>query len=129
MIASPAFSGKKYAVYGLARSGLATVDALAASGAEGRIADWLRADTEFHLLIGRTARNERLARAIEEGRAGLFRPVGAVWARLEDRAHDQHAEIHAAIGDGDGERAAAAMTAHLEATRADVHAVSGRTRR
>jgi UDP-N-acetylmuramoylalanine--D-glutamate ligase len=34
MIASSAFSGKKYAVLGLARSGLATVEALAASGAE-----------------------------------------------------------------------------------------------
>jgi UDP-N-acetylmuramoylalanine--D-glutamate ligase len=34
MIASPAFAGKKYAVYGLARSGLATVQALLASGAE-----------------------------------------------------------------------------------------------
>jgi len=34
MITSPAFAGKRYAVLGLARSGLATVDALAASGAE-----------------------------------------------------------------------------------------------
>ncbi|HEV7661274.1 MAG TPA: UDP-N-acetylmuramoyl-L-alanine--D-glutamate ligase [Allosphingosinicella sp.] len=34
MIASPAFRGKCYAVLGLARSGLATVEALAASGAE-----------------------------------------------------------------------------------------------
>jgi UDP-N-acetylmuramoylalanine--D-glutamate ligase len=34
MIASPAFRGKRYAVLGLARSGLATVEALAASGAE-----------------------------------------------------------------------------------------------
>ena len=34
MITSPAFAGKKYAVYGLARSGMATVDALLASGAE-----------------------------------------------------------------------------------------------
>jgi len=33
MIASPAFAGKKYAVLGLARSGLATVRALLASGA------------------------------------------------------------------------------------------------
>jgi UDP-N-acetylmuramoylalanine--D-glutamate ligase len=33
VIASPAFSGKSYAVYGLARSGLATVEALLASGA------------------------------------------------------------------------------------------------
>ncbi len=34
MIVSPAFSGKRYAVLGLARSGLATVDTLLASGAE-----------------------------------------------------------------------------------------------
>jgi UDP-N-acetylmuramoylalanine--D-glutamate ligase len=33
MITSPAFSGQSYAVYGLARSGLATVEALLASGA------------------------------------------------------------------------------------------------
>jgi UDP-N-acetylmuramoylalanine--D-glutamate ligase len=33
MIASPAFAGKSYAVLGLARSGLAAVEALAASGA------------------------------------------------------------------------------------------------
>ncbi len=34
MIASPAFAGKRYAVLGLARSGVATVEALVASGAE-----------------------------------------------------------------------------------------------
>jgi UDP-N-acetylmuramoylalanine--D-glutamate ligase len=34
MITSPAFAGRSYAVYGLARSGLATVEALLASGAE-----------------------------------------------------------------------------------------------
>jgi UDP-N-acetylmuramoylalanine--D-glutamate ligase len=34
MIASPTFSGKSYAVYGLARSGIATVEALLASGAQ-----------------------------------------------------------------------------------------------
>ena len=34
MITSRAFAGRKYAVYGLARSGLATVEALLASGAE-----------------------------------------------------------------------------------------------
>ena len=33
MITAKAFAGKKYAVYGLARSGLATVKALIASGA------------------------------------------------------------------------------------------------
>ena len=34
MIVSPAFAGKSYAVLGLARSGLATVEALLASGAK-----------------------------------------------------------------------------------------------
>ncbi|MFM2098588.1 MAG: UDP-N-acetylmuramoyl-L-alanine--D-glutamate ligase, partial [Pseudomonadota bacterium] len=34
MITSSAFRGKRYAVLGLARSGLATVEALVASGAE-----------------------------------------------------------------------------------------------
>ncbi|HKP33900.1 MAG TPA: UDP-N-acetylmuramoyl-L-alanine--D-glutamate ligase, partial [Sphingomicrobium sp.] len=34
MITARAFAGRKYAVYGLARSGLATVAALLASGAE-----------------------------------------------------------------------------------------------
>ena len=34
MITSPAFAGNSYAILGLARSGLATVQALAASGAD-----------------------------------------------------------------------------------------------
>ena len=34
MITARAFAGKHYAVYGLARSGLATVEALIASGAK-----------------------------------------------------------------------------------------------
>ena len=40
MITSPAFRGRRYAVLGLARSGLATVEALAASGAEVTAWDW-----------------------------------------------------------------------------------------
>jgi UDP-N-acetylmuramoylalanine--D-glutamate ligase len=42
VITSPAFAGKKYAVLGLARSGLATVEALVASGA--RVTAWDRQD-------------------------------------------------------------------------------------
>ena len=105
---------------------LARLDELAEHGAEGRIGDWLRADTEYHVLIGRAGRNPLLLGAIERGRAGMFNPVGAVWARLEEAAHDQHAEILAAITAGDGDRAAAAMTAHIEGTRADVAAVRRR---
>jgi UDP-N-acetylmuramoylalanine--D-glutamate ligase len=42
MITSPAFAGKRYAVLGLARSGLATVEALVASGAQ--VTAWDRQD-------------------------------------------------------------------------------------
>jgi UDP-N-acetylmuramoylalanine--D-glutamate ligase len=42
VITSPAFTGKRYAVLGLARSGLATVEALVASGA--RVTAWDRQD-------------------------------------------------------------------------------------
>jgi UDP-N-acetylmuramoylalanine--D-glutamate ligase len=52
MITSPAWSGKKYAVLGLARSGRATVDALLASGAEVLVWDD-RADAREPFL-GRT---------------------------------------------------------------------------
>ena len=38
MITARAFAGKHYAVYGLARSGLATIEALLASGA--RVTAW-----------------------------------------------------------------------------------------
>ncbi|MFN3510895.1 MAG: UDP-N-acetylmuramoyl-L-alanine--D-glutamate ligase, partial [Tsuneonella troitsensis] len=42
MITSPAFAGKRYAVLGLARSGLAVVESLVASGA--RVTAWDRQD-------------------------------------------------------------------------------------
>jgi DNA-binding FadR family transcriptional regulator len=96
-----------------------------ASG-KGAVSDWLRADGEYHLLIARIARNERLAQAVEDARAGMFLPIGAVWGGLEERAHLMHAELHDAIVGGEPEHAASAMTAHIEATRADIHAVVGR---
>ncbi len=58
MIVSDAFAGKSYAVLGLARSGLATVDTLAASGA--RVVAW-------------DSREE--ARALVEGKAEIADPM------------------------------------------------------
>ncbi len=52
MITSSAFAGKRYAVLGLARSGLATVEALLASGAEVMAWDE-KADARDHLLSSR----------------------------------------------------------------------------
>src|SRR5690606_38929776 len=51
MIASPAFRGKLYAVLGLARSGMATAEALLASGAE--VVAWDRREGPRELLAGR----------------------------------------------------------------------------
>ncbi len=99
------------------------LEALAATGAEGAVSDWVRADGEFHLLIARMSRNPRLMAAIEESRAGMFLPIGAVFGRLESRAHVMHAELHESIVAGDADRAGMAMTAHVEATLADVRAL------
>jgi len=51
MIVSPAFYGKRYAVLGLARSGMATVDSLLASGAE--VTAWDRRPGPCEELAGR----------------------------------------------------------------------------
>ncbi len=53
MITSPAFTGKKYAVLGLARSGAATVEALLASGAE--VVAWDRQENARAPFEGRIA--------------------------------------------------------------------------
>jgi GntR family transcriptional repressor for pyruvate dehydrogenase complex len=111
----------KAEVAALARA-LARLDRLAAHGAERRVGDWLREDSDYHVLIGKAARNGLLLRAIKAGRAGMFNPVGALWGRLEGAAHDQHAVIFDAISAGDGTRAAKAMAIHIEGTRADVAA-------
>ena len=66
MITSPAFSGKRYAVLGLARSGRAVVDALAASGAEVMAWDASeKAREELRALLPGTARGT--ARSAVEG--------------------------------------------------------------
>lgn len=53
MIVSPIFRGKRYAVLGLARSGLATVESLLASGAD--VTAWDRRETPREQLAGRVA--------------------------------------------------------------------------
>ena len=64
MITSPAFRGKRYAVLGLARSGVATVEALLASGAQ--VTAWDRSEE------ARTALLPRRGRGTAEGGGGVF---------------------------------------------------------
>ena len=63
MITSPAFRGKRYAVLGLARSGLATVDALVASGAE--VTAWDSNEEARAKVQGKRRREPRTAKAEE----------------------------------------------------------------
>lgn len=59
MMRSPAFAGKRYAVLGLARSGLATVEMLLASGAH--VIAWDAREEPRHLLAGRVELADPLA--------------------------------------------------------------------
>ena len=67
MITAKAFAGKHYAVYGLARSGIATVEALLASGA--RVTAWDARDKARNSLLplggdGARSAAEGAARAV-----------------------------------------------------------------
>ncbi|HYU95449.1 MAG TPA: UDP-N-acetylmuramoyl-L-alanine--D-glutamate ligase, partial [Sphingomicrobium sp.] len=57
MITAKAFAGKHYAVYGLARSGLATVEALLASGA--KVTAWDAKEEARNMLLPGTGRWQR----------------------------------------------------------------------
>lgn len=74
-------------------------------------------DTEFHLAIARASHNPYLIEAVETGRINMLRPVGGVFSRLHVGVNYQHAEIAEAICEGKPDEAAAAMHAHIEATR------------
>ena len=56
MIASPAFRGRRYAVLGLARSGLATVEALVASGAQ--VTAWDEKEEARAVLLSSLSRSD-----------------------------------------------------------------------
>jgi FMN reductase len=86
----------------------------------GAVARFHRADTEFHVAIARAARNPLLEAAVADARARLFLPLGAVFSGLRAGADDLHDAILDAIATGDGERAAATMAAHIEATRSEI---------
>ena len=95
MITSPAFVGKKYAVLGLARSGLATVDALVASGAE--ILAWDNREEARDAVVGK-ARIGDLLTADLSGYSGIVVSPGVPLNRhpIAGKARDSGVPI---IGD------------------------------
>lgn len=76
------------------------------------------ADSAFHHAIAVAARSPRLEAAIGQARGLLFLPADALaYPPGDDRSFCDHGWIAAAVRDGDEDRAAAAMRAHIEITR------------
>jgi GntR family transcriptional regulator, transcriptional repressor for pyruvate dehydrogenase complex len=87
------------------------------SGADGG-SSFRAADSAFHRAIAIAARSPRLEAAIDEARGLLFLPADALaYPPGTDRSRGDHRWIAAAVRDGDADRAAAAMRAHIESTR------------
>lgn len=95
MIVSPAFAGKRYAVLGLARSGMATVEALLASGAQ--VTAWDAREEPRVALEGRVTLADPLAIDLT-GYAGVVVSPGVPLNRHPIAAHARAAGVPV-IGD------------------------------
>lgn len=93
------------------------------------IARFQAADSAFHLTIAQASGNPMLLKAVEDARARMFLPIGAVFSRLEDNANDFHGLILTSIEARDGEAAAAAMGAHIVEGRRRLEAMARRKAR
>lgn len=80
-------------------------------------AQFVRVDTRFHLRIAEAARSPWLYQAVTTARVEMFRPVGAIFKRLESNANDLHEQIVDAIEERDGDKAAQFMFEHITGTR------------
>jgi DNA-binding FadR family transcriptional regulator len=85
-------------------------------------------DHDLHVSIARAARNPMLRKSVEDVRAAMFLPVGAIFARLHPSANTLHAEIVDAIERQQPDAAAQAMTEHIEGTRAALRDFAGARR-
>ena len=77
-----------------------------------------QADSQFHDALCHAARNRRLDAAIREARLELFTPYDLLtYDEPVEPVLDDHQAIYEAVRDGDGLRAGALMTEHIEHTR------------
>lgn len=77
------------------------------------IAEYNSKDTSFHVCIARASRNPHLLNAVEEVRAAMFLPVGAIFDRLSERANELHKPILDAIVNQDSDIAEHLMREHI----------------
>jgi GntR family transcriptional repressor for pyruvate dehydrogenase complex len=77
-----------------------------------------RADVFFHLGLAETARSARLLAAMTEVQGQMSELIGHIAhpAPVLARSNEQHAELVAALGDGDGRAAAQIVREHLKGT-------------
>ena len=103
------------------------LEVAATAGAGDDDETFMRHDTAFHVAIGAAARNRFLFEAIERERLELNRvfpllPGSAAW---HSRSAAEHANVLAAIEEGDANAASAAMTLHLTHSADSVLALLG----
>jgi len=85
------------------------------------------ADSAFHLGIAEAARNSWMRKAIEDARVAIWVPVDRINENVFRTAQLHHGQILAAIGEGDPDGAEAAVAAHIESTRSDLHKIASAT--
>ncbi|MFJ5304320.1 FadR/GntR family transcriptional regulator [Streptomyces sp. NPDC088350] len=80
------------------------------------------ADSQFHDAVARASRSTRLEAAVHQARGEFFSPAPMFdhTLVLEDNRRE-HQAVYEAIKDGDDQRAAAAMRAHIGHTREQLH--------
>ena len=92
MITARAFSGKRYAVYGLARSGLATVRALLASGAQ--VTAWdAKGEARAQLLAGTGRRTATRSGMVEEAHLSAASELGPLHHPADSPRSGDHLTI------------------------------------
>lgn len=94
---------------------VAEMDALLEDGRASRlsVAAFNASDNRFHIRIAEASGNPFLRRAVEETRAAMFLPIGAIFDRLSETANLHHRPILEAIVAADGEAAAELMRQHV----------------
>jgi GntR family transcriptional regulator, transcriptional repressor for pyruvate dehydrogenase complex len=83
--------------------------------------DYRLADVAFHAALADASKSSRLAASVERARGDLFEPTDDLWHEGLDLTIAQHQAITAAVTDGAPDRAASAMSAHIESTRTEMH--------
>lgn len=97
---------------------LAAVEAALTAASAGSYKAVLNWNGAFHDTLAAAAHSSHLARAVVAVRQEIFLPVDLLLREhTADELRAAHAEVFAAVRDGDPERAALSMRAHLEGTR------------